>query len=264
MTNLNPKIPQKMNTRQIRTFKKAKAGRSLQMLTCYDYQTAQLLNETVLDLVLIGDSLGNVILGYENTIKVSTDTMILFSKAVKKGTPHKFVIADLPFGSYASMELGLANAIKLFQESEVEAIKLEGAYPFELELIERLTQIGIPVMGHIGLTPQSVHEQGGYYIHGKDERSQEKLIKEALSLEAAGCFSIVLEFVEESLAEKITEKLKIPTIGIGSGASTDGQVLVLNDLLHLGKMDPPKFCKPIANLYETKKQLLQEYLNHKI
>jgi 3-methyl-2-oxobutanoate hydroxymethyltransferase len=115
-------------------------------------------------------------------------------------------------------------------------------------------------MGHIGLTPQSVHEQGGYFIHGKDERSQEKLIKEALNLEAAGCFSIVLEFVEENLAKKITENLKIPTIGIGSGAHTDGQVLVINDLLHLGKNDPPKFCKPIANLYETKKQLINEYL----
>ena len=186
--------------------------------------------------------------------------MILFSKAVKKGAPHKFVIADLPFGSYASMELGLANSIKLFQQSGVEALKLEGAYPHELQLIERLTQIGIPVMGHIGLTPQSVHEQGGYFTHGKDEPSKEKLIKEALALEAAGCFSIVLEFVEENLAKEISEKLKIPTIGIGSGLNTDGQVLVINDLLHLGKNAPPKFCKPIANLYETKKQLIEDYL----
>lgn len=260
MTYLNSKTNTKLNTRQIRAFKKEKSGRELQMLTCYDYQSAQLLNESKLDLVLIGDSLGNVILGYENTIEVSVDTMILFSKAVKKGTPNKFAIADLPFGSYASMELGLANAIKLFQQSGVEALKLEGAYPYQVQLIERLTQIGIPVMGHIGLTPQSVHEQGGYYIHGKDESSQEKLIKEALALEAAGCFSIVLEFVEETLATKITEKLKIPTIGIGSGIGTDGQVLVINDLLHLGKNDPPKFCKPIANLYQTKKELIENYL----
>ncbi len=264
MTYLNPqqtlKNNSKLNTRQIRSYKKSTNERDLQMLTCYDYQTAQLLDETTLDLILIGDSLGNVVLGYDYTIEVSVETMILFSKAVKKGAPHKFVIADLPFGSYASMELGLANAIRLFQQSGVEALKLEGAYPYELQLIERLTQIGIPVMGHIGLTPQSVHEQGGYFIHGKDERSQEKLIKEALNLEAAGCFSIVLEFVEENLAKKITENLKIPTIGIGSGAHTDGQVLVINDLLHLGKNDPPKFCKPIANLYETKKQLINEYL----
>ncbi len=261
MTYLNQKANQKLNTRQIRVFKKVKDKQSLQMLTCYDYQTAQLLNESNLDLILIGDSVGNVILGYENTIEVSVDTMILFSKAVKKGSPDKFVIADLPFGSYASLEMGLTNAIKLFQQSGVEAIKLEGAYPHELQLIERLTQIGIPVMGHIGLTPQSVHEQGGYYVHGKDERSQKKLLNEALALEAAGCFSIVLEFVEENLAQKITDKLTIPTIGIGSGTQTDGQVLVINDLLHLGKVTPPKFCKPIANLYETKKQLINEYLN---
>jgi 3-methyl-2-oxobutanoate hydroxymethyltransferase len=260
MTYLNPKTCPKLNTRQIRAFKKEKTKRPLQMLTCYDFQTAQLLNESTLDLILVGDSVGNVILGYENTIEVNIDTMILFSKAVKKGSPQKFVIADLPFGSYATLELGVANAIKLFQQSGAEALKLEGAFPFELELIERLTQIGIPVMGHIGLTPQSVHEQGGYYLHGKDERSQEKLLKEAIALEAAGCFSIVLEFVEESLTQKITEKLSIPTIGIGSGSHADGQVLVINDLLHLGKFDPPKFCKPIANLYETKKQLLSEYL----
>jgi len=260
MTYLKSKTNAKLNTRQIRSFKKEKTGRPLQMLTCYDYQTAQLLNESSIDLVLIGDSVGNVILGYENTIEVTVDTMILFSKAVKKGTPDKFVIADLPFGSYASMELGLDNAIKLFQQSGVEALKLEGAFPYQLQLIERLTQVGIPVMGHIGLTPQSVHEQGGYYVHGKDERSQEKLLKEAHALESAGCFSIVLEFVEESLAQKITEQLSIPTIGIGSGKVTSGQVLVTNDLLHLGKNDPPKFCKPIANLYETKKQLIEEYL----
>jgi len=230
------------------------------MLTCYDFQTAQVLNETNLDLILVGDSLGNVVLGYDHTIEVSIDTMTLFSKAVKKGAPNKFVIADLPFGSYASMELGLTNSIKLFQQSGVEALKLEGAFPFQLELILRLTQIGIPVMGHIGLTPQSVHEQGGFYTHGKDEHSQDKLLKEAVALEEAGCFSIVLECVEENLAKKITQKLHIPTIGIGSGSDTDGQVLVINDLLHLGKNDPPKFCKPIANLYETKKQLLNEYL----
>ena len=260
MTYLNPQTNSKLNTRQIRAFKKTTAKRSLQMLTCYDFQTAQVLNDTNLDLILIGDSLGNVILGYDYTIEVSTDTMILFSKAVKKGAPNKFVVADLPFGSYASMELGLANAIKLFQQSGVEALKLEGAYPYQLQLIERLTQIGIPIMGHIGLTPQSVHEQGGYFTHGKDEQSQEKLLKEALALESAGCFAVVLELVEESLAKKITDKLKIPTIGIGSGLDTDGQVLVINDLLHLGKKSPPKFCKPIANLYQIKKQLIEDYL----
>ena len=265
MTYLNQKTHStnhtKLNTRQIRSFKKkSNNDRPLQMLTCYDYQTAQLLNESNLDLILIGDSLGNVILGYEHTIEVSVDTMALFSKAVKKGSPDKFVIADLPFGSYATLDLGIANSIKLFQQSGVEALKLEGAFPFELELIERLTQIGIPVMGHIGLTPQSVHEQGGFFTHGKNQNDQERLLKEAIALQTAGCFSIVLECVEENLAKIITDQLHIPTIGIGSGQVTDGQVLVINDLLHLGKNDPPKFCKPITNLYEIKKQLLTEYL----
>ncbi len=256
----NTKLNTKLNTRQIRCFKKVSSNRSMQMLTCYDFQTAQLLDETSLDLILVGDSLGNVVLGYDHTIEVSVDTMSLFSKAVKKGAPNKFVIADLPFGSYATMELGLANSIKLFQQSGVEALKLEGAFAFQLDLILRLTQIGIPVMGHIGLTPQSVHEQGGFYTHGKDESSKDRLLKEALALEKAGCFSIVLECVEEKWAKKITEHLNIPTIGIGSGTHTDGQVLVINDLLHLGRNDPPKFCKPIANLYKTKKQLLNDYL----
>ena len=261
MTYLNQKNHTKLNTRQIRSFKKKlNTDRPLQMLTCYDYQTAQLLNESNLDLILIGDSLGNVILGYDHTIEVSVDTMVLFSKAVKKGSPNKFVIADLPFGSYATLDMGLTNSIKLFQQSGVEALKLEGAFPFELELIERLTQIGIPVMGHIGLTPQSVHEQGGFFTHGKSQSDQERLLKEAVALQTAGCFSIVLECVEENLAKKITDQLQIPTIGIGSGTVTDGQVLVINDLFHLGKQDPPKFCKPITNLYETKKQLLNEYL----
>lgn len=250
----------KLDTRKIRGMKKKAAKKGLQVLTCYDFQTAQLLNETSLDMILVGDSVGNVVLGYDYTVQVELDTMILFSKAVKKGADQKFVIADLPFGTYASMESGLQNAIKLFQQSGVEALKLEGAYPFECELIERLTQIGIPVMGHIGLTPQSVHEQGGYYTHGKDKASQSRLMKEALALEEAGCFAIVLEFVEENAAKAITEKLKIPTIGIGSGKDTDGQVLVINDLLHLGKKDPPKFCKPVGNVYEFKKKLIDEYL----
>ena len=260
MGYLNSKKDSKLNTRMIRNTKKAINSKTLQMLTCYDYQTAQMLNETSIDLILVGDSVGNVVLGYETTIPVDISTMTLFSSAVKRGAPNKFVIADLPFGSYASMEIGLKNSIELFQKSGVEALKLEGAFPFQLELIERLTQIGIPVMGHIGLTPQSVHEQGGYYTHGKDEHSQAKLLKEAKALEDAGCFCLVLECVEESQAEKITKELKIPTIGIGSGRNTDGQVLVINDLLHMGKNEPPKFCKPVFNLFEKKKELIEQYL----
>jgi 3-methyl-2-oxobutanoate hydroxymethyltransferase len=246
----------KLNLRDIKNSKRNK----LQVLTCYDFQTASLLNETDLDMILVGDSLGNVILGYETTIEVDLMEMMIFGKAVRRGAPDKFLILDLPFGSYSTVNQGILSATKVFQSTKCEAIKLEGAFPYHLKLIERLTQIGIPVMGHIGLTPQSVHQLGGYYTHGKNENEAERLLREAESLQHAGCFSIVLEMVEESLATKITEKLKIPTIGIGSGKKTDGQVLVINDLFKMGKNNPPKFCLPIADLYQLKKDLLLRYL----
>jgi 3-methyl-2-oxobutanoate hydroxymethyltransferase len=246
----------KINVRDLRKLK----GQKIQMLTCYDFQTASLLNELDLELVLVGDSVGNVVLGYETTIEVTVEDMLVFGSAVKRGAPQKFVIVDMPFGSYSTLEQGIASATRLFQQTRCEAIKLEGAFPYQLELIERLTQMGIPVMGHIGLTPQSVHQQGGYYVHGKTDAAAERLQQEALNLEAAGCFSIVLEFIEEELSAKITQSLQIPTIGIGSGNKTDGQVLVMNDLLKLGPKTPPKFLTPIADLYETKKQLLTQYL----
>jgi 3-methyl-2-oxobutanoate hydroxymethyltransferase len=246
----------KLNVRDIR---KAKKG-NLQVLTCYDFQTATLMNESALDMILVGDSVGNVILGYETTVEVTLEEMIIFGKAVRRGAPDKFLILDLPFGAYSTVTQGTHSATKLFQETKAEAIKLEGAFPHQLKLIERLTHVGIPVMGHIGLCPQSVHQQGGYYMHGKTDASQERLMKEAKALEAAGCFSIVLEVVEEHLATRITEELSIPTIGIGSGKNTDGQVLVVNDLLKMGPKTPPKFCPPIADLYSMKKSLIEKYL----
>lgn len=246
----------KLNVRDIR---KAKQGK-IQVLTCYDFQTAQLLNETDLEMILVGDSVGNVILGYETTIEVSLTEMEIFGAAVKRGAPNKFVIVDMPFGSYSTITQGIHSATKLFQKTKAEAVKLEGAFPYQLKLIQRLTETGIPVMGHIGLTPQSVHQQGGYFTHGKTEDSAARLMREAKALEAAGVFSLVLECVEASLATKITQELSIPTIGIGSGKETDGQVLVINDLLKMGQRTPPKFCPPIANLYETKKELIEKYL----
>lgn len=246
----------KMNVRDIRKAKQKK----LQVLTCYDFQTATLLNQLDLDMILVGDSLGNVMLGYETTVEVSLTEMEIFAKAVRRGAPDKFLIVDMPFGSYSTINQGIFSATKLFQQTRAEAIKLEGAFPYQLQLIERLTQTGIPVMGHIGLTPQSVHQLGGYYTHGKNESSAERLLKEAKALEAAGAFAIVLEMVDEKVATQITDALSIPTIGIGSGIKTDGQVLVINDLLKLGPKTPPKFCTPIADLYEEKKKLLEQYL----
>jgi len=248
----------KLNLRDIRKSKQ----KNLQILTCYDYQTARMLNETDLDMILVGDSLGNVMLGYETTIEVSLTEMEIFSSAVRRGAPDKFLIVDMPFGSYSTIAQGIHSATKLFQKTRSEAIKLEGAFPYQLKLIERLTQTGIPVMGHIGLTPQSVHQLGGYYTHGKTENSAERLMKEAKALEAAGAFSVVLEMVEENLAIEISNALSIPTIGIGSGKKTDGQVLVINDLLKLGPNTPPKFCTPLADLYQVKKDLVNGYLNN--
>lgn len=250
----------KQTTLKIKNHKLQRENKSLQMLTCYDYQTAQMLNETEVDFLLVGDSLGNVMLGYETTIPVSLDEMKIFASAVKRGAPNKFIVADLPFGTYSTVEQGIKSATELFQHSNVESIKLEGAYPYQLELIERLTQVGIPVMGHIGLTPQSVHELGGYYVHGKDEDSAKKLLSAAMNLQKAGAFAIVLECVKEEIATLITNELSIPTIGIGAGNKTDGQVLVINDLLQLGPVKPPKFCTPIANLFDVKKELVSNYL----
>ena len=249
-----------LNTRVIKKSKRQETGTPLSMLTCYDHQTASLLDETGLDMILVGDSVGNVILGYENTIEVTLEDMITFGSAVKRGAKNTFVIVDLPFGSYSTVEQGLESAISLFQKTKAEAVKLEGAFPYQLELIERLTQVGIPVMGHIGLTPQSVHQLGGHYTHGKNDTAKERLMTEALALQNAGIFSLVLECVTAELATDITSELTIPTIGIGSGDKTDGQVLVTNDLLKMGPGRVPRFCTPIANLYEMKRELINSYL----
>jgi 3-methyl-2-oxobutanoate hydroxymethyltransferase len=250
----------KLTTRTILQYKGKRKTEALQMLTCYDYQTACMLNETDLEMILVGDSLGNVVLGYDTTVNVSLTEMEIFSSAVKRGASDKFVIADLPFGAYATYTQGINNAIQLFQNSKVEAVKLEGANEENYKIIKRLTEIGIPVMGHIGLMPQSVHAQGGYYKHGKNQSDKERLMQEALSLQSAGCFSIVLECVEETLSAEISKQLSIPTIGIGSGVECDGQVLVLNDLLGMSS-STPSFVKPVANLFETKKELINNYLN---
>lgn len=248
-----------MKKLNLRDIKKSKS-QNLQVLTCYDYQSAQMLEQTEIDMILVGDSLGNVMLGLETTVGVTLNEMEIFAKAVRRGAPNKFLIVDMPFGSYATVNQGIHNATSLFQKTQAEALKLEGAFPYQLKLIERITQNGIPVMGHIGLTPQSVHQLGGYYTHGKTETDQERLIREAKALEKAGCFAIVLEMVDPKVAEIITKELNIITIGIGAGKKTDGQVLVINDLLKLGPNTPPKFCTPVADLFSMKKDLVEKYL----
>jgi 3-methyl-2-oxobutanoate hydroxymethyltransferase len=246
----------KLTTRDLR----ARKGKNLQMLTCYDYPTARLLNETSLDLILVGDSLGNVVLGYDTTIPVTLPVMELFGQAVRRGAPDKFVVLDMPFGSYASRTEGVRNGARLFQRTNAEAVKLEGAHPTDLAVIKRLTETGVAVMGHIGLTPQSVHQMGGYFTHGKLAARAQELRDEARRLQDAGCFSLVLECVTSELANEITAELEIPTIGIGSGAGTDGQVLVINDLLGLNPGRPPKFVTPVADLWAQKKALVEKHL----
>jgi 3-methyl-2-oxobutanoate hydroxymethyltransferase len=230
------------------------------MLTCYDFQMAKLLSESQVDCLLIGDSLGNVVLGFDDTTSTTVEHISLFASAVKRGAPNKFLIADLPFGSFSTLELGLENSIKIFKESRVDAVKFEGANDTELELTKRLTQVGIPVVGHIGLQPQKVKELGGYFIQGKTQDSKDELLAQAKKLEQAGAFMLVLECVTEDIAELITKELHIPTIGIGSGKKTSGQVLVINDLLNDCYNTPPSFCTPEVDVFSLKKKGIEIFL----
>jgi 3-methyl-2-oxobutanoate hydroxymethyltransferase len=260
MTYISSSPVRKQTTKSLKAFKTKKNKPFLQMLTCYDFQTAQLLNQSDVDMILVGDSLGNVVLGYETTVEVTLEEMKIFGAAVKRGAKDKFVIVDLPFGSYTTFEQGIASSVELFKSTKCEAVKLEGAEEYQLEIIKRLTSVGVPVMGHIGLKPQSVHQLGGYFYQGKDHDAVSLLIQEAKALEEAGAFSVVLECVKDDAAKLVTEAINIPTIGIGAGKDVDGQVLVINDLLKMGPETPPKFCTPVADLYQTRKELIDNYL----
>ncbi len=248
-----------LTTREIRK-RKLVAGNPLHMLTCYDYQSAQMLSATSIDMILVGDSVGNVVLGYDTTVQVTVDDMKTFGRAVRRGARNKFLVVDLPFGATATFDAGIKNAVELFQSTEAQALKVEGASDHIVAIVRRLVETGVAVMGHIGLTPQSVHELGGYYTHGKTNESAHRLLEEAIKLEQAGAFAIVLECVDSETTAMISQKLRIPTIGIGSGEQADGQVLVLNDLLGLGADQAPKFVQPVANLFATKLKLVEDYL----
>src|SRR5437016_7182388 len=226
---------------------------SFQKITCltaYDYPTARLLDEAGVDILLVGDSLGMVVLGYENTLPVTMEEMLHHTRAVRRGTRRALVVADMPYGSYhAELEESLRNAVRFVKEAGAEAVKLEGGEK-RLELIARLVEAEIPVMGHIGLTPQSVHTLGSFKVQGKTVEAAEQLLRDAQSVEAAGAFAIVLESVPRELAARITQQLRIPTIGIGAGPECDGQVLVFHDLVGLTQGTVPKFARRYANLAE--------------
>ena len=233
------------------------SGSAFACLTSYDYLTAEIFDQAGIEVILIGDSAGNTVLGHENTLQVSIDEMISFGKAVAQAAKHSLVVIDMPFGSYeVSAQQAVENAIKLMKHSGAEAVKLEGGKD-RLAQIEAIVAAGIPVMGHLGFTPQSVHALGGFKVQGRGDQAAE-LLAEALALEQAGVFALVLEMVPESVAKTITEKLAIPTIGIGAGNATDGQILVWQDFAGLST-GSRKFVKQYAKLRDQLSEAASSY-----
>jgi 3-methyl-2-oxobutanoate hydroxymethyltransferase len=233
-------------------------GRAIVVLTAWDYAIAQLLDEVGVDIILVGDSMAMVSLGYKNTLPLAMQEMLYHAQSVVRGVKNALVVCDLPFLSYQqSITQAIESAGLLLKQAGVQAVKVEGGYPEMAETVRRLVQVGIPVMGHVGLTPQSVH-QLGYRQQGKDEKDGDRILNEAVALEQAGAFAIVLEHIPPTLADRITQKLTIPTIGIGAGSGCDGQVLVTADLLGLSEKQPP-FAKSYANLRQIITQAVQDY-----
>jgi len=219
------------------------AGEKIAVLTAYDFTTARILDEAGVDVILVGDSAAMVVLGYENTLPVSLDAMIVLTAAVSRARPRALVVGDMPFMSYqASIADAVRNAGRMVKEGGAEAVKLEGGAKL-VPRIEAILEAGIPVMGHVGLTPQSIHELGGYRVQGRNDATRARLLDDARALEDAGCFSIVLEAIPWQVGREITEAIGIPTIGIGAGPHTDGQVLVVNDIVGYVEGRTPKFVR---------------------
>lgn len=247
----------RLTIREIQAMKER--GEKIPMLTAYDYPTARLVDQSGIPMILVGDSLGQVVLGYDSTIPVTMEDMLHHIKAVVRGSQRALVIGDLPFMSYqASPEDALRNAGRFLQEGGCQAVKLEGGVSMA-PTVRRLVECGIPVMGHIGLTPQSVNQLGGYRVQGKTPEAAARLLDDALALEAAGAFSVVLECIPTPLASHITERLVVPTIGIGAGVGCDGQVQVISDLLGLFTDFVPKHAKQYAALADAIKGALAAY-----
>ena len=226
----------------------SQAGSKIVCLTAYDFPTAQILDSAGIDVLLVGDTLGMVVLGYGSTVPVTLDEILHHLRAVRRGTRRALLVADMPFGTYhVSIEDSLRAALRLVKEGGAEAIKLEGGER-HFELIHRLVDAGIPVMGHVGMTPQSVNAFGGFKVQGRSAEGAEQVLRDAHAIEAAGAFSVVLECVPRELAARVTEKLRIPTIGIGAGPDCDGQILVFHDLLGLTSGHLPKFARQYADL----------------
>ncbi len=237
-------------------------GRKIVCLTAYDYSTAQIVDRAGVDVILVGDSLAMVALGHRTTHAVTMEEMLHHTRAVTRGVKTALVVADLPFMSYqVEVTQAITNAGRFIKEAEAHAVKLEGATPLSLEIVERLVGMGIPVMGHLGFTPQSIHGLGGTKVQGKTAEDAVKLIRDAKALEEAGAFSVVLEMVPKAVATILTEEMKIPTIGIGAGNGCDGQILVTDDLLGKFTDFQPRFVRRYANLSELCTDAIVSYAN---
>lgn len=251
-----------MTKNSVLTFRKKKReGRKITMLTAYDYTMAKLINDSGIDAVLVGDSLGNVILGQDDTVSVTLDDMVCHCRAVSRACDNAMVVVDMPFMTYqVSVEETLHNAGRLMQEGRANAVKLEGGTRV-CPQIHALVDAGVPVMAHLGLTPQSINAFGGYKVVGKTKEKAEELLNEAFAVQEAGAFSLVLECVPDKLAKIISEKLQIPTIGIGSGNGCDGQILVAQDMLGMTHGFAPKFVKVFGNVGESIKNAVGDYIH---
>ena len=236
-------------------------GEKIAMLTSYDYSTAKIVDAAGVDVILVGDSAANVMAGYETTLPITLDNMIYHAKSVVRGVNRALVVVDLPFGTYqGNSKVALDSAIRIMKETEADAVKMEGGEEI-LESIERIISAGIPVMGHLGLTPQSIHKFGTFNVRAKEQAEADKLAHDAKLLEQAGCFAIVLEKIPASLAERVSESLHIPTIGIGAGRGCDGQVLVVHDMLGINKDFSPRFLRRYADLHTIMTQALENYVS---
>ncbi len=239
--------------------KEMKGKEIISVLTAYDYSTAKIIDDAGIDIILVGDSLGMVVLGYESTIPVTLSDMIHHAKAVNRAVKHAHLVVDMPFMTYhVDDKTTMENAMKLMQESGADSIKLEGGEEI-IDKVKKLINAGVPVMGHLGLLPQSVNQLGGFKLQGTNEESAKKIINDALLLQEAGVYSIVLEAIPHQLAKTISESLTIPTIGIGAGVDCDGQVLVVNDMLGSFTDFTPKFVKKYGDIYNDTKKMFQKY-----
>lgn len=239
---------------------KKRAQRPVTALTAYDYATARLVDEAGVDLILVGDSLAMVVMGYDTTLPVTVDEMLHHTRAVRRAVKRAIVAADMPFGSYqTSVTEGVANAIRFVKEAGAEAVKIEGGAS-RCELVERLAAAEVPVIGHLGLTPQAVHRMGGYKVQGKTQAAAEELTRDARMLEAAGASAVVLEGMPRELAAQITSELRIPTIGIGAGLDCDGQILVFHDLVNLSFSPPAKFVRQYGDAAALFRSAIEGYV----